>query len=186
MTDPPGEEKPERWRRFTLLDMLLIQAALAAALSIAWSSRPTESGWIEPAIAAVVFGSVFAGPMVLISQWTLRGRRTLPSTGEQLWIASFVCWTAGFYLIVLLYWLSEHKDSWPNAYGVGVLGMSVCTLCVVQTILSGIALVWLVKGALKKHAPVPCLWTDRCGSIACLLFGLWPWITWVGVVLVPE
>lgn len=186
MTDPPLEEKPERWRRFTLLDMLLVQAAFAAALSIAWQTRTAESGWIAPVIAAVVFGSIFAGPIVLISQWTLRGRRALPSTGEQLWIASFVCWTAGFYLIVLLRWLMEEKESSATLYAAAVLGTSVCSLCVIQTICSGIALVWLVTGALKRRAPAPCQWTDRCGSLACLLLGMWPWITWVGMVLVPE
>ena len=53
MTDPPREEKPERWRRFTLLDMLLIQAALAVGLSITSWVWPTERGWIGRMLAAV-------------------------------------------------------------------------------------------------------------------------------------
>ncbi|MFH1268498.1 MAG: hypothetical protein ABIK89_22475, partial [Planctomycetota bacterium] len=77
----------QSWQRFTLLDMLLIQAAFGIGFSLACSLEPAEVAAVERITAGTVWGFVFAGPIVLMVQWTLRARSRGLSLGEWLWLS---------------------------------------------------------------------------------------------------
>jgi len=173
MTDPPDAKRLESWQRFTLLDFFLLQAALALGFSLSWSFEAAEDMWVERLISAVSFGAVLAGPMVLSVQWILRRRRALPSRGEQLWLGSFFCWTAGFCLFSLAY-LADRAMTSPSAdYAMAALAFFFCPLWITQTTCSLWAFVLLFRRRRNREKRVPCEWTDRFGCAAALIFGLW-------------
>lgn len=176
MTDPSDQTTLEPWQRFTLLDALLLQASVAVGFSVVYSLWPGEEGWIYNAFSSVAFGVVVAGPIVLTVQWTLRGRRKIPTVGEQLWLASFLCWFVGTCLTLLLTWL-DFREEFSDSVSAGVaLAVPMCAMLVVQTIFSVHAVLQLVKSKTRNDGrSVPCEWTDRFGSVACLGFGLWLW-----------
>lgn len=172
MTDPPDGKRVEPWERFTLLDAFLLQLAFALGLTWGWILWPSHQGPILYLATVLAFGSVLAAPIVFSVQWFLRRRRAPPSVGEQLWIASFVCWLTG-YLLVMLMWVAV--ESSPAEYAVAPLRFYMWPLFLAQTVCSGTAFVWLIRRGWRKRAPVPCKWTDLFGAAACLLLGLWLW-----------
>jgi hypothetical protein len=169
--DPAGAEP---WQRFTLLDAFLLQFALALGLTWSRTLWGTQREWVlYGGGTAVALGSVLAAPMVLGVHWGLRKRRAPPSMGEQLWIASFVCWLTGYALATLL---SFAVNTWAGAYAITSLVLCLCPVALAQTGCSVAALVWLIRRIAGKEAAPPCKWTDAFGSVACLLFGIWAWI----------
>ena len=80
----------DTWQRFTLLDLFLLQASFGFGFSLACSFSPSEAGPVELATAGVVWGFVFAGPMVLMVQWIVRKRSRALSLGEWLFHISTV------------------------------------------------------------------------------------------------
>ena len=175
MTDPRDAKRLESWQQFTLLDLFLLQAALVLGFSLSWSVRAVEDMWVERLIAAVPFGAVLAGPIVLSVQWILRRRRALPSRGEQLWLGSFFCWTAGFCLFALVYWAERAMQSPSAEYAIAGLAFSFCPVWITQTACSLWAFVLLLRRRRNRENRVPCEWTDRFGCAASLFFGLWLW-----------
>ncbi|NQT16988.1 MAG: hypothetical protein HQ582_29795 [Planctomycetes bacterium] len=177
MTDPADKEALEPWQRFTLLDAFLLQAAFAVGFSVAFSLLPTDGPWGYRVFAAVPFGAVAAAPIILIAQWVFRGRRKLPTVGEQLWLASSLCWAAGICLTLLLAALDIDTDFMNTVEAGTALVFPMCALVIVQTVFSGAAFMQLVKRKTQNQGnPVACKWTDRFGSLACLSLGLWLWI----------
>ena len=108
-------------------------------------------------------------------QWLVRRRRALPSAGEQLWIASFFCWTGGLFLSSFIYLAEGSSGARWAEYAVAALGMSMCPLLVTQTVCSLWGFVLLLRSAQKGRRPVPCPWTDRFGAAAAMILGLWIW-----------
>jgi hypothetical protein len=172
MTDPPDGNRQEPWQRFTILDVFLLQLGFALGLAWGWTFAWKDELWLVGSGTGLAFGSVLAAPIVLSVQWGLRGRRALPSVGEQLWIASFVCWLTG-YVFAMLIWAAE--ESAAGEIAVTGIALPVCVVLLAQTVCSGAAMVWLIKRVRKKPGAVPCNWTDLFGSIACLFLGLWIW-----------
>lgn len=172
MTDPPAGKRVEPWERFTLLDAFLLQLAFALGLAWGWTLWPSQEGPILYVATVLAFGSVLSAPIILSVQWSLRRRRALPSVGEQLWIASFVCWLTGYLLVVLL---SYAVQSSAAEYAVAALAFHLCPVFLAQTVFSGVAVARLIRRTWGKRPHVPCKWTDLFGSVACLLFGLWLW-----------
>ena len=175
MTDPPDANRLESWQRFTLLDFLLLQAALVLGFSLSWSFEAVEGMWVERLIMAVAVGAVFGGPIVLSAQWIVRRRGALPSRGEQLWLGSFFCWTGGFFLVALAYWTEQAMAPGSAEFARAALGCFFCPLWITQTACSLWAFVLLLRRRRNRENRVPCEWTDRFGCAASLIFGLWLW-----------
>lgn len=152
----------ESWQRFTLLDMLLVQAAFAVGFSLACSLEPAEVAAVERVTAGTVWGFVFVGPIVLMVQWTLRARSRGLSAGEWLWLSPallfFLLWCSLELPANLFPGLSRHLFSiWVYA----------------QVTVIGVGLAILFAGLRGLRGTVPCPWTDLAGSWASVLFGLW-------------
>jgi len=175
MTDPPETNRPESWQRFTLLDFFLLQAALVLGFSLSWSFEAVEGVWIERLLAAVAIGAVLAAPIVLSVQWIGRRRGALPSRGEQLWLGSFFCWTAGFCLIALAYVVERTMTSPRVDFAMAALAVLFCPLWITQTTCSLWAFVLLFRRRRSESKRVPCEWTDRFGCATAMVFGLWIW-----------
>ena len=171
-TDPSNGKRLEPWQQFTILDAFLLQLAFALGLAWGWAFTWREELWLLGSGTAVAFGSVLAAPIVLSVQWFLRGRRALPSVGERLWIASFLCWLASYFLVILLWASVRWRSGEHVVWGIGSYARPVY---LAQTICAGVALVWLTRPEWRKRHPPPCKWTDLFGCVACLLFWLWLW-----------
>jgi hypothetical protein len=147
------------WQRFTLLDMLLLQASFALGFSLVRSVDPARAEGVRQVITAVVFGAVLAGPVILLTQWTLRRRSRPLSAGEWLWLSPLV-------LFFVLWCASEIPSAWWSEFlfGAWVFAQVNCFGATLATLLSGL------RG---YRDTVPCYWTDRTGSWVSVLFGLW-------------
>ena len=157
MAEQPSVEK-EPWQRFTLLDVFLLQASFAIGLSLAVTLAPPATGWLFRALAAIVLGSTVAGPVVLGTQWALRGRRSRLSGGEWLWFTPIV-----FLGGVLS---ASMAVPVPNGFivALGIVWLSM------QALFSLIAVGALVGLFMGDRPEVRCAWTDAFGSSVCILF----------------
>lgn len=151
-------QRQDPWRRLTLLDLLLLQASFALGFSLACWLGPPESR-AERVVTGIVFGAMFAGPIILLAQWTLRGRSRPLSAGEWLWLSPPV-------LFCLLWTSFKIASGWyfERLFGAWMFAQITCT---------GVALATLFSGLRGYRNTVPCYWTDRAGSWVSLLFGLW-------------
>jgi hypothetical protein len=161
----PRAEKRETWQRFTLLDMLLVQAGFGLGFSLAFSLGPGEMRTVERVIAGVVFGSVLAGPIVLLTQWTLRRRSRPLSAGEWLWLSPPVLFFA--------LWCSVRISA---VWHPGIGGFLFVVWMFVEVTCLGVAVALLVSGLRGYRSTVPCYWTDRSGCWVALLFGMWVFV----------
>ena len=162
MALPRRWENRKTWQRLTLLDLLLVQAAFGLSFSLASSLGPSQVGVVERTMAGIVWGLVFAGPMVLMTQWTLRHRSRGLSAGEWLWL----CPT----LLFALLWCALKG---PAAAYPGLSRTLFWGWVFVQVTSIGIAVATLFSGLRGYRNHVPCRWTDRTGAWASLLFGVW-------------
>ena len=162
----------ETWQRFTLLDVLLVQASFGLSFSMACSLWPGEAGGVERVVSGTVWGLVFTGPITLLAQWTLRSRSRGLSAGEWLWLSPTVlfgllaCSLCG--PVARFPELSRHLFSlwmWAQVTSIGA------------------ALAILFSGLRGYRSIVPCYWTDRAGTWASLLFGIWTFCFVLPVVL---
>jgi hypothetical protein len=162
MSLPHRLEDRETWRRLTLLDLLLVQAAFGLSFSLASSLGPVEVGGIERAMAGVIWGLVFAGPITLMTQWTLRHRSRGLSAGEWLWLSPTVLFA------VLWCSLKGPAAAYPALSRTLFWGWAFA-----QVTCMGVAVAALFSGLRGFRNAVPCRWTDRTGAWASLLFGVW-------------
>ncbi len=169
MALPFRMHRSQPWQRLTLLDLLLLQASFGLGFSLVCWLYPGEAGAPGRVITGVVFGAVFAGPTILLAQWTLRGRSRPLSAGEWLWLSPpllfGLLWCS---LRIPLDWYSEHL------FGAWIFA---------QITFIGVALATLFSGFRGYRSTVPCYWTDRTGSWVSLLFGLWVFFFVVPAVL---
>ena len=187
MSDPPSTENdsgrpPEQpWQRFTLLDALLLQAAFAVGLSVVslaiWSPQ-TELRAIDVVLwiaGGAGIGVVVGGPLVLGVQVIFRGRRTLPSGGEGLWLV--LSGTAGFAFVIALVLLRD------LAVAVGV------TLALVAVLIAISLPVAIQVSTLHRHGAWRtadcCPWTDVAGRAIFLGVGAVEWLI-VAMMLVRS
>jgi hypothetical protein len=154
--------KRETWQRFTLLDLFLIQASFGFGFSLACSFSPKGSGPVELATAGIVWGFVFAGPIVLMVQWIVRKRSRALSLGEWLWLSP----TALF----LLFFCSVEGPVAASAQWGRYLFLS---WVFAQVMSMGVSVANLFSGLRGYRGTAPCLWTDQAGSGAAFLFGAW-------------
>ena len=165
MSTQPRIARRGAWQRFTLLDMLLLQASFALSFSLACSLEPAGAGGVERAIAGTVWGMVLAGPIVLTVQWTVRRRSRGLSAGELLWLSPTV--------LFCLLWFSLEGPvaSYPevsrHVFSFWVFAQVTCM---------GVAVATLLSGLRGYRSTVPCYWTDRTGNWAGLLFGVWTFL----------
>jgi len=152
----------QTWRRFTLLDAFLIQASFAIGFSLACTLGGEQAGAVELATAGVAWGFVFAGPIVLMTQWTLRGRSRGLRVGEWLWpspaaLFALLCSSLGGPSV-------QYPRLCHYLFSFWVFAQVICM---------GVSLANLLSGIRGYRNAVPCAWTDRTGSWAGFLFGLW-------------
>jgi hypothetical protein len=162
MSFPRRWENRRTWQRLTLLDLLLVQAAFGLSFSLAASLGAVEVGGVERAMAGIVWGLVFAGPITLMAQWTLRRRSRGLSAGEWLWLTPTV--------LFALLWFSVKG---PAAAHPGLSRSLFWVWTFAQVTAIGIALATLFSGLRGFRNDVPCRWTDRTGAWTGLLFGVW-------------
>jgi hypothetical protein len=160
-------EGREAWRRFTLLDLFLFQAAFGIGLSLAFS---TDSAWDQLPFSlslSSVLGCLLAGPIVLGSQCLLRGRRQRFSGGEWLWLSPLILLLTLSLLSVIVYFFLNFLSLFLVFVG---------TLASVFSVALAIGL--LLSGAERDAYQMPCYWTDRFGTFAALYVHLscWLWI----------
>jgi hypothetical protein len=160
-------ESREAWRRFTLLDLFLFQAAFGIGLSLAFS---TDRAWEHLLFAlslSSVLGCLLAGPIVLGSQCLLRGRRQKFSGGEWLWLSPLL-------LLLILSLFSVVVYLFFNFLSLFLV--FVATLASVFSVALAIGL--LLSRAERDSDQMPCYWTDRFGTFAALYIHLscWAWI----------
>jgi hypothetical protein len=155
----------ESWRRFTLLDALLVQASFGVSFSLARAVAPAEAGGIEHVVVGAVWGLVLAGPVVLMTQWTVRHRSGGLSAGEWLWLAP----TALFALL----WFAVNGPGARHP----LLGHYLFWFWLfAQVTCMGVAVPTLFSGWRGYRSRVPCYWTDRTGTCVSLLFGVWTFL----------
>jgi hypothetical protein len=162
----------EPWQRFTLLDILLLQASFGLSFSLACSVGPAGATALERAVAGTVWGAVLAGPIVLMAQWIVRNRSRGLSAGEWLWLSP----TALFCLL----WLSLQG---PAAYHSALSRHLFSFWVFAQVTCMGVAVATLVSGLRGYRSTVPCFWTDRAGNLAGLVFGIWSFLLFLPFAL---
>ena len=162
MALPHRWENRKTWQRLTLLDLLLVQAAFGLSFSLAASLGPSEVGGVERAMSGAAWGLVFAGPLVLMTQWTLRRRSHGLSAGEWLWLSPTVLFA------VLWCSLKGPAAAYPALSRTLFWGWAFAQLTCMGT-----AVATLFSGLRGFRNAVPCRWTDRTGAWASLLFGFW-------------
>lgn len=164
MALPHRIARREPWQRFTLLDVLLVQASFGLSFSLACSLEP-EADAFERAVAGSIWGLVLAGPIVLMVQWTLRDRSRGLSAGEWLWLSPTV--------LFALLWLALRG---PAAYHPDLSRYLFSFWVFAQVTCIGVALATLLSGLRGYRGTVPCYWTDRTGNWAGLVFGVWTFL----------
>jgi hypothetical protein len=96
----------EAWRRFTLLDLLILFSGHEAALGLMkWYGMldekkmlagPSVAPIIFPAFLVMVLGGLLSVPIVLLVQFQFRKRRQLPRGGEIYAVGHSLFWTSLF------------------------------------------------------------------------------------------
>jgi hypothetical protein len=170
MDTEPRHHRAERWRRFTILDLLLFQLGFALGFGLVYAagesadSRPggaptwlVRPSAVELSIAGLTVGSSAAGLLVLLAQWGFRRRRNMPSAGEWLWLSPGS---------VLLLFIGAATGSSP-----------VTASCVIMAVILLPGCLYLSTGVLVcefggEPRDVPCRWADRVGAVVALAGGL--------------
>ncbi len=173
-TSDRPQQAPFAWQRFTVLDLLLLQAGFATGIATVSTVLQAPDGlyWGYPAAwvgVAVWLGAVLSGPLVLGVQYLGRDRSGPLGDGERLWLLQLVPVgvIAGLGLLLL-------RDSAGTtlAMAVRVLGFLLAMLTVMAVVpLAGFAalamlLDWLSFGRRRR---VPCPWTDLFGNVTTVL-----------------
>ena len=170
----------ESWQRFTLLDLLLLQASFGLGLALACSPGTGEPSGVERMIAGAVLGSVFAGPIILMTQWTVRDRSRPLTAGEWLWLSPSVL----FFILWCSLKLSPLFDSQSSEhlFGFWIFAQITCSEYLfnfwifAQVACIGASVATLFSGFRGYRSTVPCYWTDRMGGWASLFFGIWVFV----------
>jgi hypothetical protein len=170
MSTGPSDDRTERWRRFTILDLLLFQIGLGLGFFLvhaagtllterlqdvpAWVARP---GLLARSVTGITAGASIAGLLVLIVQWGLRGRRQALSAGEWIW---------GSPAVELLLFVVMGMGS--------AVAVPLMLLCVIFGIVLPALCLLLAVGIFVcefggESRDVPCPWADRAGATVGLL-----------------
>jgi hypothetical protein len=166
------ETKPS-WDRFTFVDAVTLGAALGLAiwLQTSWMLVRTDQPFQRaegPAIwaaSSLMWGSVFAGPPIVLAHF-FRRRRTAPSAGEWLWLVPIPLYLT---FLVLLYFgeLSIVQSLFGGVWAIGVTLAYISA----QSVLSLGAFVRLVRSFSARHTDGARRWADRFGGLVCAVFG---------------
>jgi hypothetical protein len=163
---PDPQQDPERWRRFTLLDLFLIQLGVAIGFSLAAALRPpVYADWPFVVIAGAILGPVFCGPIVLFVQWFFRRRNERLSAGEWLWLSPLLIHLSA---IALMTALAQSNDP----FLVLVLIAIAVVWLLAQLICAVLAGLMLLSVLVRTRPPGPCVWTDCGGAVVGLLSNL--------------
>ena len=174
MASSISPSKTEPWQRFTVLDALLLQAGYALALALILSPyrrlavTTFDEGALFVLLAAFCLGSALSGPIILGSHWLTRGRRRGLSAGEWLWLSPIALLLVGTFGIWALHWTAQLMPNPDETRAVffGLLGL-VLFLAEIGCMLNALIVVLARSdGGLKEP---PCWWTDRFGTLTCLL-----------------
>jgi hypothetical protein len=167
---PSGAPSNPKWRRLTILDLLLLMVAYN--LSGSWYVWRLGDGGANNAAAPqakrltgteafleiVIGGNFLAAPFVLTTQFAFRRRRAWLGVGEWLWLAPLLL----FALLGAAKWLSPYH---------AILLSVLVLLLVVLLICCALAVVVLGARMMGAWGLAPCRWTDVFGSLTCLSFG---------------
>ena len=169
--------KTEPWQRFTVLDALLLQVGYALAFPLVLSPyrrlavTSFDEGTLFVLLATFCLGSAFSGPIILGSHWLLRGRRRGLSAGEWLWLSPIALLLVGAFGIWALHWVAQLRPNPDDARAVyfALLGL-VLFLVEIGCMLN--ALLVVVARSVGDLKEPPCWWTDRFGTLTCLLIAV--------------
>jgi hypothetical protein len=112
----------EAWRRFTLLDLLILFSGHEAALGLMkWYGVIDSAQYVWSRVAVVLFvvlllGGILSLPALLFVQYVPRRRRSKPSTGEAAAIVTSVFWL----FVVLAFRLHFLMIFWFTLFLAGV------------------------------------------------------------------
>jgi hypothetical protein len=174
------------WRRFTLLDLLLLVSCFAVGfVSVRWARDtahqapdlpppagapetvrspppwPAEASNAELLVVGCVLGCVFAGPVVLGPHWLFRGRRDRISMGEWLWLGAPALVIACAAVAAVTRHLGVYARELAHLW-IAVLFLGA--------IITASQAFWVVFFAWPiDRDDVACPWTDRFGGVVSLL-----------------
>ncbi len=154
---------PEPWRRFTLLDLFLIQLGFALGFSLAAILKPKEASVAFVLVVGSLFGAVACGPIVLWVQRALRGRWMPLSAGEWLWLL-----TSALYAPCLCC-PANPAGIIPIRDALRSLGWLVPAPWFMAHGLCGLTALVLLLMRFDRRSPVACRWTYWAGVIVTLL-----------------
>jgi hypothetical protein len=168
--------RTEPWRRFTVLDALLLQAGYGVAFSLLFTPfrdrafDTIDAGSLFLVLTTACLGSVLTGPIVLGSHWLFRGRRDGLSAGEWLWLSPIVLIALGLLGVWAIHWITytlpDSKE--VRAIFFAVLGL-VLLLVEIGCVLN--ALLVAMARPMGDLITPPCPWADRFGALTCLATG---------------
>jgi hypothetical protein len=175
MTHVQNAERTERWQRFTLLDVLLLQVGFAVGFSLMYLESFDRLGWEYRVPAAILLGAVLAGPIILLVQNAARGRSGPLSLGEWLWISPIALATCGVVGVLVIRGLSLIAPTEPSEALLSAIILSAIFLTsflvLAEATCALLGLVVLLAGITGSRPRVPCSWTDRFGGATCFLVG---------------
>jgi hypothetical protein len=146
----------EAWRRFTLLDLMILFTGHGAAMGmikwyelIDYEPRGIDGIWILIrglflGYMFVFVGAIFSVPIIIAVQFLSRKRQMNLAGGEILGVATVIYWMLAFLLIIL--------------FPYGFVGQEVC---VGISAIGFLILFGCLKGSLSTK---PCLWLSIYGS----------------------
>ena len=175
MTRDQNAERPQRWQRFTLLDVLLLQVGFAVGFSLMCLDPFNRVGWGPRIPAAILLGAVVAGPIVLLVQNAARGRSGPLSLGEWLWLSPIALTTCGVAGVLVIRGVASIDCEEPSEAMLGAIILSaiflVSFLILAEATCTLLGLLVLLAGITGARPRVPCSWTDRFGAATCFLAG---------------
>jgi hypothetical protein len=147
---PPPPDEP--WRRFTLLDLLILFSGHEAALGLMkWYGAFEDVQWSDISIVAyllvfILLGSIISVPPIIFIQFHSRGRCDDLADGEIFSVFSVIYWS-----YVFIGFLFDPRDVF---YGFGTICFAIFWF---------IGIVLLILNLLKKSKSSPCPWLSVYG-----------------------
>lgn len=171
-----------KWRRLSISDFLVITCAVALGFSLVVAShrgyqenhsmrerwRPTAPNASVFVLGAVV-GLQLAAPMIVATQFLLRGRRRFLSGQELLWLTPLVMYAVIFVASHVLVVLLGLQAIWLVALFFLAIFVSGCFG-------GGLLLVHIVEATAGPDGPAAWYWGDYLGCLSCIAaasYALW-------------
>jgi len=164
-------DEPCRWKDLTIRDLLFVTFAVAVGFSLAVASRssyqlggsnehslldaPTDT---EVFLLGFVVGFQLTGPLIISSQFLLRGRRTFLNLREVLWLTPLVTYAVTIISVLVL---GLHAEF--------LAALSLLVIFAAGCVASGLLLVRVIGIVASRRERAHWYWGDYLGCISCTI-----------------